>query len=121
MKKKLIKPKEAITIVIFVILLTAVIFISQRSANTAEIIVISDGSRQTFTVDLSKERVFDIENMQVEVCGGDIRVIRSDCTGLDCVKMGYAGENGGVIVCVPNRVTIRLLTADAENEFDAII
>jgi hypothetical protein len=119
MNKKLIKPKEAVIIALFVILLIAVIFISKREAQTAEITVIADGLKETFSVDLAKDQVFDIGQMQFEVSGGDICVISSDCQSKDCVKIGKASENGGVIVCVPNRVTIRL--SNVKNEYDAII
>jgi hypothetical protein len=119
MKKKLIKPKEAVIITLFVILLIVFFFITKRTAETAEITVITNDLKETFSVDLSEDRIFDIKNMQLEVKDGDIRVISSDCQGNDCVHMGFAGENGGVIVCVPNRVTIRL--ADIKNEYDAII
>jgi hypothetical protein len=117
--KKIIKPKEAVIIVLFVILLIAVFFISKKTAQTAEITVITDGLKETFSVDLSQNQTFNIEQMQFEIKDGDICVIHSDCPGNDCVHMGRASENGGVIVCVPNRVTIRL--ADIKNEYDAII
>jgi hypothetical protein len=117
--KKIIKPKEAVIIVLFVILLIAVIFISNRTAQRAEITVITDGKKDTLSVGLSRELVFGVDNMRFEVKNGDIRVISSDCPGNDCVHMGYASRNGGVIVCVPNRVTIRL--SDIKNEYDAII
>ncbi|MDR0943515.1 MAG: NusG domain II-containing protein [Ruminococcus sp.] len=117
--KKIIKPKEAVIIIVLVILLIVVFFISKGSANTAEITVITDDLKETYSVDLSEDRIFDIKNMQFEVKSGDICVISSGCPGGDCVHMGRASENGGVIVCVPNRVTVRL--TDIKNEYDAII
>jgi hypothetical protein len=57
--------------------------------------------------------------MTFEVNEHGIRVISSDCPGNDCVHMGYAHNNNGVIVCVPNLMTVRL--TDTENAFDAVI
>ncbi|MDR0903941.1 MAG: NusG domain II-containing protein [Ruminococcus sp.] len=119
MKKKLLKPKEAVIITIFVIFLIAVFFISNKTAQTAEITVITNGLRETFSVDLSEDRLFTLDDMEFLIKGGDIRVIKSDCPGGDCVHQGFAGETGGVIVCVPNRVTIRL--SNVKNDYDAII
>jgi hypothetical protein len=35
------------------------------------------------------------------------------------VHMGYASRNGGVIICVPNRVTVKLV--NTESEYDAVV
>jgi len=47
----------------------------------------------------------------VTVLDGQIAVTHSDCPTNDCVHMGWL-RDGGSIVCLPNRVEIRL-TGDA--------
>lgn len=49
--------------------------------------------------------------------GGQIAVIRSDCPGGDCLRCGWIGESGRSIVCLPNRLEIRISGA-AEPRLD---
>lgn len=39
---------------------------------------------------------------------GKVAVIESDCPGGDCLRCGRIGESGRSIVCLPNRVEIRI-------------
>jgi hypothetical protein len=79
--------------------------------------------KKTYTLYTLKSLFGDDEDsvpdMTFEVSEHGIRVIHSDCPGNDCVHQGYAHNNNGVIVCVPNRVTVRLL--DEEPLFDAVV
>ena len=44
----------------------------------------------------------------VTVRGGRIAVTSSDCPGEDCVHTGWISGAGGSIVCLPNRVEVRI-------------
>jgi hypothetical protein len=125
--KRLIKPKEAVLILIVLAVLTVIILLGNNSKGAAEITVITETGAQVYSIDLRADRRFVLEDltgtripdMEFEVSGGDIRVTKSDCPGGDCVHQGFASHTGGVIVCVPNRVTVRL--TDTENEYDAVV
>ena len=41
----------------------------------------------------------------------------SDCPGRDCVHSGSIGSTGRSIVCLPNRVEIRVISAEADVDF----
>ncbi|MDR0975003.1 MAG: NusG domain II-containing protein [Ruminococcus sp.] len=130
---KLIKPKEAIALLIVLAVLLTLIFIQKNSAaasvidTAAEITVTAAEGKQVYRVRLNENRRFSLESvtsaeapdMEFEAVNGDIRVIKSDCPGEDCVHQGFASKNGGVIICVPNRVTVNLLDHYMENEYDA--
>lgn len=65
-------------------------------------------------VPLSVDQTFRIRGdytNTVTVSNGKIAVTHSDCPTNDCVRMGWL-HDGGSIVCLPNRVEIRL-TGDA--------
>lgn len=50
-----------------------------------------------------------------EVSGGRIRMKHSPCPNQTCVRMGKIDRPGDMIVCVPNRVVIRIVkTGDAD-------
>jgi hypothetical protein len=124
--KRLIKPREAVVIIVSLIILAVIISGGKSHSQLAEITVTTENGRQVFSVDLTENRRFSLESltgtrppdMEFEISGGDIRVIESDCPGFDCVHQGFAEKNGGVIICVPNRVTVRL--TDTETVYDAV-
>ena len=54
----------------------------------------------------------------VTVLDGKISVTASDCPGGDCIHMGQIHAAGRSIVCLPNKVEIRVV---GEPEVDAVI
>lgn len=65
-------------------------------------------------VPLSVNQTFQIRGdytNTVTVEDGKIAVTHSDCPTNDCVHQGWQ-SGGGVIVCLPNRVEIRLMGQD---------
>ena len=64
-------------------------------------------------VPLSVDQTFQIRGdytNTVSVQNGNIAVTHSNCPTGDCVRMGWL-QDGGAIVCLPNRVEIRLTGA----------
>lgn len=53
----------------------------------------------------------------VTVRDGKIGVTASDCPGGDCVHSGWIGTSGRSIVCLPNRLEIRVVSAAGEVDF----
>ena len=71
-------------------------------------------------VPLSVDQTFRIKGdytNTVTVRDGKIAVTHSDCPTNDCVHMGWL-KDGGAIVCLPNRVEIRLV---GDTEVDVLI
>jgi hypothetical protein len=44
---------------------------------------------------------------EIEV-GDEVRMVSADCPGGDCLKTGAIKNPGGIIVCVPHRLVVRL-------------
>ncbi len=65
----------------------------------------------TFTIDGDYHNVVVAEN-------GRIRVESSDCPGETCVHTGWISEPGRTIVCLPNRLEIRIV---GESEVDIVV
>ena len=69
-------------------------------------------------VPLSVDQTFQVRGdytNTVTVEEGRIAVTHSNCPTGDCVRMGWL-KDGGAIVCLPNRVEIRL-TGDTDVDF----
>ncbi len=56
----------------------------------------------------------------VTVRDGRVAITRSNCPGEDCVHTGWISQGGRSIVCLPNRVEIRLTGGDAADAVDAV-
>lgn len=53
----------------------------------------------------------------VSVYDGKIGVTDSDCPGGDCMHSGQIGTTGRSIVCLPNRMEIRVVSASGDVDF----
>ena len=56
----------------------------------------------------------------VVIENGRVRMEESDCPGEDCVHSGSVGTPGRSIICLPNRVEIRIVGAEAD-EVDFVV
>lgn len=52
----------------------------------------------------------------VMISNGKVAVTASDCPGIDCVHSGWISEAGRSIVCLPNRLEIRI-SGDSDVDF----
>lgn len=72
------------------------------------------------TVPLSKNRTFIVADQysnEITVKDGAISFTASTCPGQDCVHSGSIHSTGRSLVCLPNRVEIRVVSADADVDF----
>jgi hypothetical protein len=57
-------------------------------------------------------RKFTVDGWQgpstFEIADGKVRMVSSDCRDKVCIGMGWISTNGRSIVCLPNRVIIRI-------------
>jgi hypothetical protein len=79
------------------------------------------------TVSLAADREFEVSRdgsyNLIEVSGGKIRVAEADCPDKTCVHTGAKGRAGDLIVCLPNRLQIKIKGGSAdepENGVDAV-
>lgn len=48
--------------------------------------------------------------LTIETRGGKVAVIDADCPNHICVRTGWRSRSGEVIVCVPNRTVVRIVS-----------
>ena len=53
----------------------------------------------------------------ITVRDGKVGVTASDCPGEDCVHSGFVGNSGRSIVCLPNRLETRIVSAPGDVDF----
>ncbi|MEE1115212.1 MAG: NusG domain II-containing protein [Eubacterium sp.] len=73
------------------------------------------------TYDLAEDRVIEINDTNIcEIAGGQVRMLSADCPDQICIKSKAIDRNGGSIVCLPNRVVLRIIDAAESNAPDSI-
>ena len=72
------------------------------------------------TVALQESQIFVIEDQysnEITVSDGKIAFTSSDCPGQDCVHSGSIQSTGRSLVCLPNRVEIRVVSKADDVDF----
>ena len=69
------------------------------------------------------EKIYSVNGkdgrIKIDVRGGTVRVLESPCRNKLCVKQGAVSQNGDVLVCLPEKMVIKL--TGAENEVDGVL
>lgn len=113
-----------------VVLLAAVcawlIWRGAGQSGALEAVVSVDGT-ETFTTPLTGltrvERTVQANGYTLKIILTDkeVWVEESDCPTQDCVHTGHISRSGQSIVCLPARVTVRLMGGTGEPDVDAVI
>lgn len=125
-KRKLFRPKEGIVLgVIVLICAAALLWIQFGGAGVASPVaeISCDGEIvRRIQLDTAESGPFDLaENDKVhfEISNGRIRFVGVDCPDKLCENEGWLERPNQLAVCLPNRVSVRIVAAGAE--VDAIV
>ena len=94
-------------------------FLPGRNKSAAYAEVYLDGELVK-TVSLSENQTFVVDGPyvnEIAVKDGTIAFIQSDCPGQDCVHSGSIYSTGRSLVCLPNRVEIRVVSGQSDVDF----
>ncbi|MFO7152444.1 MAG: NusG domain II-containing protein [Bacillota bacterium] len=61
-----------------------------------------------------------IGDLVLEVDRDKVRVVSSDCPDKDCIRQGWASRPGQTLVCLPNRVVIKIESRDSTGDLDGV-
>jgi len=56
----------------------------------------------------------------IEVDKNRVRVVSSPCPDKDCMRQGWASKPGQMLVCLPNRVVVKIVNQSIEQDTDAV-
>jgi hypothetical protein len=115
--KKFLNLKEAAIIAIILIICFLALFIVNSGKNGKYAVISSDGN-EILRLELDKDRqnitVANAENIVFEVKDGAIFVTETDCHDKICLKTGAVSKNGQSIVCLPKKITVKIIGEDSE-------
>ena len=114
----------AITAVVLTAVIMLVCFLSGAVTSRNTVARIYRNQELIREVRLDVDTEFLVEGQyrnHITVRDGKIAVTESDCPGTDCVHSGWIQTAGRSIVCLPNRMEIRLEGAEEADEVDAVV
>ncbi|MBN2168389.1 MAG: NusG domain II-containing protein [Actinobacteria bacterium] len=101
--------------------------VTRESGTRADFAIVEVGGKESVRIVLGEngqDRIFEIKGFagtsKIEVKNGRVRMLESACPDKLCIGMGWAEETGDSIVCVPNRVVIRLTGPDKSRKVDTV-
>lgn len=101
----------AVLLVALIALGTIIFFLPAGAADEARIAQIYMDGKLLHELPLDVDTILTLEGdyrNAVSVSDGSIRIAESNCPGGDCVHSGAISAPGRSIVCLPNRVEIRV-------------
>ena len=111
----------AIALVAVIAILVAVFFWTSFGSEEAGMVTVYQDGKLIREISLNETTEFVVEGDYTNVISvedGKAAIIESDCPGTDCVHSGWIHEPGCSIVCLPNRVEIRI---EGASEVDFVV
>ena len=112
-----------ISFVIVLAILIGVVFWMKTGTEQGNIVVVYQEGEKIQELSLDKDTEVLIENdytNKLIVRDKKVAIVESDCPGMDCVHSGWISGKGRSLVCLPNRVEIRI-EGDVDSEVDFIV
>ena len=112
-----------ISFVTMLAVLIGVLFVKTTGTDKGEIVAIYQDGNKIQEISLYENTEVLIENRytnRLVVKDEKVAIVESDCPGMDCVHSGRISGRGRSLVCLPNRVEIRI-EGEMESEVDFIV
>lgn len=89
----------------------------------ANIVLVEVNGEEVMRTKLSKDRRFSVDGLigktEIEISNNRVRVVDSPCNKKLCVRSGWIWRPYETIVCLPNRVTISLIS-QSRSDIDSV-
>lgn len=119
--RKLLTNPDRILIVALLLLAVASFWVIPGVGKQGRIVLIEQNTELVKELPLDKETTVEVEGhlgtTVVKIEGGKARIVSSPCPRKLCVRMGSISKAGEIVVCVPNKVVVRI---KGEKEIDAV-
>lgn len=120
---KLLTPGDKVLVLFLIGLSCSSLFLFKHFEQPGEMAFITAEATQTYRKSLTHDGQWVLHGAVgksvIEISDGSIRIVDSDCPQRLCVHQGAIRRVGGLIVCVPNKITI-WIEGKRQDIFDAI-
>lgn len=118
--KKLYLNDLILNILIILLCISIPICLSVLAQNEEKTVLVSADGQTVKELPLDENADFGINGVTVEINDGKVAVTHSDCPDGLCMKMKNAENVGDSIICVPNKVSVRIVGDGIEKGADVI-
>lgn len=120
--RKTFKPSDIIILLAAAaIFAAALIFRSIAAPNGSSAAVFYNGEQiAALTLDADAVYPFDEYDVTVEVKNRSVRILYSDCPDKVCEKTGFISSPAQAVVCLPNRISVRIID-DTGSNIDVVL
>lgn len=120
---KILTPGDKILIVVFLVLAGMSLIALNRLQQPGSMVIIEVAEKVLYQVNINEPQELTVTGpigeTMIKIDEGAAQVTQSDCPEKICIKTGKIRHEGEIIVCVPNRVVIRI-NGKRNNLFDVI-
>lgn len=120
--RKTFKPSDIVIAVFAAVILCAVLFFRNAASPNGSSAAVFYSGEQIAVLSLETNGIypFDEYGVIVEVKNRSVRVLNSDCHDKICEKTGFISSSAQVIVCLPNRISVRIIN-DTDSNIDIVL
>ena len=119
MRKKLYRNDVILNLIIIVLCAVVPLCIVLSTGNEKKTAVVSIDGKSVYELPLEKNGEFSTNGVTVTVIDGCAKVSVSDCPDGLCMNMKRAENVGDSIICIPNRVSVKIV-GDGEKGADVV-
>lgn len=108
--------------IIIVIALGGIIIYRQISCYGADEVYIMVDGEEYETIPLNKEKEDNYREIKgvngdtiIEIKQGQVRAVQSACPDKICIHYGWISKPGQMIVCLPNRVVVKIISSQEQD------
>jgi hypothetical protein len=120
---KIITPGDKILVVLILVIGIGGLFAINWFKQPGERVVIEVNGQEVQRLDLDRSQEIVVKGpigeTRIKIDRGAVQVLASDCSEKICVLTGKIRHAGEMIVCVPNKVVVKVV-GKIENKFDVI-
>ena len=122
MKLPFFKKADIILLAALIVIGAAGLLAVRPASQSASAVIVTVDGVQTDSLDLSADQSVKIDTQYgsnlITVEKGSVFVSEADCPGQDCISLGKISSPGQSIVCLPNRIMVKI--TGKEGSVDAV-
>ena len=121
--RKTFKPTDIIIVLAAAALLALTFILRNVSSESGSKAGVFHDGEQIALLTLDKDGIypFDEYGVTVEVKSGRVRISEADCPDKICERTGFISSPMQTIVCLPNRISVRILNFDTDSNIDIVL
>ncbi len=108
-------------LIILIILIPAMIFLVIKSSDNGGYAEFSYNGKIVKTVSLSEDTELTVNGVVFIIEDNSVSVSSSPCPDKICVKSGKIAKNGETIICLPERIAVRIISEDKNGNADIVV